>query len=196
MINGEEQPVYVEQKEQPAGWKTNLARFAALGLVILVSAALLNLRSQIQSLAALGYPGIFLAAAMSSATVLIPAPGLAIVFTMGSILHPAGVALAAGTGAALGEISGYLAGLSGRAVIERIEIYRRLSPYIRRYGPIAIFALGAIPNPTFDLAGVAAGALKMPFWHFLLAVWLAQVVKMFIFAYAGSFSLNWLFPGG
>ncbi len=169
-------------------------RFAALALVILVSVSLLSLRDQVQNLAALGYPGIFLAAMLSSATVLIPAPGLAIVFTMGSILNPLGVALAAGTGAAVGEISGYMAGLSGRAVIERIELYRRLKPKIIQYGPIAIFVLGVIPNPTFDLAGIAAGALKMPFWKFLLAVWAAQVLKMLAVSAAGSLSLNWLFP--
>ncbi len=189
------EPEKIEQTpvEKPASWRINLLRFLALALVILVSVSLLSLRDRIQELAGLGYPGIFLAALLSSATVLIPAPGLAIVFTMGSILHPIGVALAAGTGAAIGEISGYLAGLSGRAVIERMDIYQRVKPQIMKYGPWAIFVLGAIPNPTFDIAGIAAGALKMPFWKFLLAVWAAQIVKMLLFALAGSLSLNWLF---
>jgi uncharacterized membrane protein YdjX (TVP38/TMEM64 family) len=113
---------------------------------------------------------------------------------MGSILHPLGVALAAGTGAALGELSGYVAGLSGRAVIERMDLYQRVKPQVMKYGPFAIFVLGAIPNPTFDLVGIAAGALKMPLWKFFLAVWAAQIVKMLIFAFAGSLSINWLIP--
>lgn len=129
---------------------------------------------------------------ISSATVLVPGPGLAIVFTMGGILHPLGVALAAGSGAAVGEISAYLAGISGRAVIERMDLYRRIKPQIMKYGPLAIFVLGVIPNLTFDLAGIAAGALKMTFWKFFLAVWAAQVIKMLFIAFAGSFSLNWL----
>jgi membrane protein DedA with SNARE-associated domain len=184
----------IPSRDRPAGWRVNLFRFLALLLVILVSISLLSMRDRIQELAGLGYPGIFLAALLSSATVLIPAPGLAIVFTMGSILHPLGVALAAGTGAALGELSGYVAGLSGRAVIERIDLYQRVKPQVMKYGPFAIFVLGAIPNPTFDLVGIAAGALKMPLWKFFLAVWAAQIVKMLIFAFAGSLSINWLIP--
>jgi len=178
--------------EQPAGWRINLLRFIVLLAVILVSLLLINQREQIQRLAGVGYPGIFLTAMISSATVLIPGPGLAIVFTMGSILHPLGVALAAGSGAAVGEISAYLAGISGRAVIERMDLYRRIKPQILKYGPLAIFFLGVIPNPAFDLAGIAAGALKMTFWKFFLAIWAAQVIKMLIIAFAGSFSLNWL----
>jgi len=183
-----------EQTTQPAGPRRNLLRFVVLGLVILVSLALLSLRDQIRALAGLGYPGVFLTSMLSSATVLIPAPGLAIVYTMGHILNPWLIGLVAGSGAALGEISAYLAGISGRAVIERMELYRRVRPYVRRYGAIAIFVLGVIPNPTFDMAGIAAGALKMPFRAFLLAVWLAQIIKMTVFALAGAYSLNWLMP--
>jgi uncharacterized membrane protein YdjX (TVP38/TMEM64 family) len=42
----------------------------------------------------------------------------------------------------------------------------------------------------FDLAGAAAGALKMPLQKFLLWCWLGETVKMFIFAYAGASSLG------
>lgn len=178
--------------EQPAGWKVNLLRLLVLVAVVGVSLLLIQQRAQIQRLAGVGYPGIFVTALISSASVLVPGPGLAVVFTMGGILHPLGVALAAGSGAAVGEVSAYLAGISGRAVIERMDIYRRIKPQILKYGPLAIFVLGVIPNPTFDLAGIAAGALKMTFWKFFLAVWAAQVIKMTFIAFAGSFSLNWL----
>jgi len=171
--------------EQPAGWRVNLLRILVLVAVIGISLLLLHQREQIQRLAGVGYPGIFITAMISSATVLVPGPGLAIVFTMGGILHPFGVALAAGSGAAVGEISTYLAGISGRAVIERMDLYRRIKPQIMKYGPLAIFVLGVIPNPTFDLAGIAAGALKMTFWKFFLAVWGAQVIKMLFIAFAG-----------
>ncbi|PWH17869.1 MAG: hypothetical protein DDG60_01395 [Anaerolineae bacterium] len=175
-----------------SGWKVNLLRLMMLLGVVLLSLWLIQQRAHIQQMAGVGYPGIFITAMISSATVLVPGPGLAVVFTMGGILHPFGVALAAGSGAAVGEVSAYLAGISGRAVIERMDLYRRVKPQVLKYGPLAIFVLGAIPNPVFDLAGIAAGALQMPFWKFLLAVWAAQVVKMTFIAFAGSFSLNWL----
>lgn len=178
--------------EQPAGWKINLLRVLVLFAVVGFSLLLIHQRAQIQRLAGVGYSGIFVTAMISSASVFVPGPGLAIVFTMGGVLHPLGVALAAGSGAAVGEVSAYLAGISGRAVIERIDLYRRLKPQIMKYGPLAIFLLGVIPNPLFDLAGIAAGALKMTFGWFFLAVWAAQVIKMLLIAFAGSFSLNWL----
>jgi uncharacterized membrane protein YdjX (TVP38/TMEM64 family) len=172
--------------------KNTLLRVIALVSVIGVSLLLVRFRDQVQHLAAYGYPGIFLTALLSSATVLIPAPGLAIIFTMGAVFHPLGVALAGGAGAGLGELSGYLAGFSGQAIIERMDIYNRIAPRIQQYGAWGIFVLACIPNPTFDLAGIAAGALKIPVGQFILACVAGNTIKMLIFAYAGSLSLNWL----
>jgi membrane protein YqaA with SNARE-associated domain len=180
-------------EQQPGNQRTNMLRILGLVAVIGLSALIFALRDQVKVLTALGYPGIFLIAMLSNATVLFPAPGVAVVFAMGGVFHPLGVALAAGTGGAVGELSGYLAGWSGQAVVERMDMYERIAPYIKKYGPFGIAILAAIPNPFFDLAGVAAGALKMPFGWFFLAVWIGQIVKMLMFAYAGSLSLGWLF---
>ncbi len=174
-------------------FRTIAIRALALVVVIGLSAYLFSVRDQAQELAKYGYPGIFLLALLANATVLFPAPGLAVVFTMGSIFHPLGVALAAASGGALGELTGYLAGWSGQAVIERMDIYQKVSPYVQKYGLLAIFVLALIPNPTFDVVGIAAGALKIPLWKFLVTAWLALLIKMTAFAYAGSFSINWFF---
>jgi uncharacterized membrane protein YdjX (TVP38/TMEM64 family) len=157
-----------------------------------ITAGVYSLRQHIQDFAAYGYPGIFLVALLANATVFLPAPGIAVVFAMGGIFHPIGVALAAGTGGALGELSGFLAGFSGQAVIERTEIYARIDPWITKYGGWAILAFAAIPNPFFDLAGVAAGVSRMPLWRFLLFCWIGQIIKMGIFAFAGAYSITWL----
>ena len=100
--------------------------------------------------------------------------------------------LAAGTGGALGELSGYLAGFSGQAVVERTDIYEKISPWINKYGGWAILFLAAIPNPFFDIAGIAAGIAKMPLWKFLLFCWIGQLIKMAMFAFAGAYSIDWL----
>ncbi|HEY2981428.1 MAG TPA: VTT domain-containing protein [Anaerolineales bacterium] len=174
------------------GWKIAALRTLAFIAVVGITAFVFGIRERISEFAALGYPGIFLIAMLANATVFLPAPGIAIVFAMGSIFHPLGVGLAAGTGGALGELSGYLAGFSGRAVVERAGLYNRIHPWVTRYGPWTIMVLSAIPNPFFDLAGVAAGAGRMPLWQFLLFCWIGQLIKMTIFAYAGAYSLNWL----
>ena len=139
-----------------------------------------------------GYLGVFIVAFLAYATVLLPAPAIAIVFTWGSVFHPVGVAIAAGAGATLGEAMGYLAGFSGQLVLERVAFYQRLTKFMVKNGPLTIFVLSSFPNPLFDVAGAAAGALKMPLPKFLLYCWLGQTVKMFIISFAGSTSLGWI----
>ncbi len=173
--------------------RLTLARILALFVVVALSIFVFSIRDQAEELAVYGYPGIFVLSFLAYATVLLPAPGVAVVFTMGSVFNPIGVALAAGTGAALGELSGYLAGFSGQAVVERVEIYERLTKWMKRNGSLTVLVLAAIPNPFFDLAGVAAGSLKMHVVRFFFWCWIGEVIKMAIFAFAGANSLNYFF---
>jgi membrane protein DedA with SNARE-associated domain len=171
---------------------TLLLRILALVIVVGISVGVYLLRDQMQELAAFGYPGIFLIVLLSYATILLPVPGMAIVFAMSGVFHPLGVALAAATGGALGELSGYLAGYSGRAVIENWKAYSKITEWVRKHGGPAILILAALPNPLFDLVGVAAGVLKMPMHKFLLWCWPGQIIKMLYVAYAGYYSIDWL----
>jgi membrane protein DedA with SNARE-associated domain len=177
---------------KPFNWKSNLLRALALLAVVGLSVAVFSIRDRVEEFAAFGYPGVFLIALLANATVLLPAPGVAVVFAMGGIFNPIFVGLAAGTGGALGELSGYLAGYSGQAVIERTDIYARIEPWVRKYGGWAILVLSAIPNPFFDIAGVAAGISKMPMRRFLFFCWIGQLIKMTLFALAGAYSLTWI----
>jgi uncharacterized membrane protein YdjX (TVP38/TMEM64 family) len=172
-----------------------VARILAILVVIALTVFIYSVRDQAEELAVYGYPGIFLIAFMTNATVLLPAPGIAVVFAMGAIFNPVGIALAAGAGGALGELSGYLAGFSGQAVVEKTKIYTRLHTWIQLRGFWAVLILAALPNPFFDVAGVAAGILKMPLPKFMLAVWIGVTLKMFLFAWVGSTSLSWLLDG-
>ena len=167
-------------------------RVLTLLAILALTLYLYRVREQAEQLAIYGYPGIFLLALLANATIFLPAPGVAVVFAMGNVFHPWGVALAASLGGALGELSGYLAGFSGRAVIGSGEKQQRVAHWVQTYGPYAILLLAAIPNPVFDIAGIAAGVVKMPLWRFLLFCWLGQLLKMLFFAYAGHYSLNWL----
>ena len=168
--------------------RTNILRVLSLLLVIGITYYIFSIRDRIAEFEKYGYVGIFVVALLANATVLIPAPGLAIVSAMGSVFHPLGVGLAAGTGGAIGELSGYLAGFSGQAVIERTDIYERIKPWVQKFGGWAILVLSAIPNPFFDAAGIAAGIVKMPLRTFLISVWIGQLIKMTFFAYAGQSS--------
>lgn len=172
------------------GTRLALIRILALLFVIAISIFIYSIRDQAEKLAVYGYPGIFILSFLAYATVLLPAPGVAVVFTMGAVFNPVVVALAAGCGAALGELTGYMAGYSSQGVAGRAEIYDRLERWMRINGPLTILLLSAIPNPFFDLAGAAAGVLKMPVRKFLLFCWIGETVKMMAFALLGSLSIK------
>ena len=187
-------PASPEAESQTPFWKTRLFRLLVLGLVLAISAAIFAFRDRFAELAAVGYGGIFLVSLLSSATIILPAPSLALVFAMGSALPPVLVGLAAGAGEALGELTGYAAGFGGRAVIEEQETYIRLRNWMVRRGGITIFVLSVVPNPFFDLAGIAAGTLRYPVWRFLLTCWLGKTVKTTLVAWAGAQSLQIIKP--
>jgi membrane protein YqaA with SNARE-associated domain len=173
--------------------RTTILRIISFLAVVAISVWIFSIRDKASELAAFGYPGIFVISILANATVILPAPGVAVVFAMGGIFNPLIVGIVAGVGSALGELSGYLAGYSGQAVIERRGIYEKIHPYIGKYGAATIFVLAAIPNPFFDFGGIAAGALKMPIRTFLTWCILGKIIKMLVFAYAGAYSIDWLF---
>ena len=165
-----------------------LAVLAVIGITVYVY----SIRDQVEAFAQFGYFGAFLIMVIANATVILPAPGVAVVFAMGGVLNPLGVALAAGVGGTLGELTGYLAGYGGQAAVENTQIYNRILPWVQKYGAWVILVLSAIPNPFFDVAGIAAGIAKIPVWKFMLACWVGQTIKMTLFAYAGAYSIDWI----
>ncbi|WP_054522385.1 VTT domain-containing protein [Thermanaerothrix daxensis] len=173
-------------QEQRTRWLRILALVFAVGLTLFLY---LN-RHRVQHLQGYGYAGIFLVSLLTNATLILPIPGVLITSAMGAVFNPFWVALAAGSGAALGELSGYLVGFSGQGIVERAQWHDRIEPYIRRYGGLAILVMAFVPNPAFDVAGIIAGALKMPLRIFLFWCWLGKVLKMLIFAYSGALLLG------
>lgn len=171
-------------------WTSTPFRVLIILVVLGISLAVFLLRDQLVQLAALGYVGIFLVSLLGNATIILPAPSLVLVFAMGAALNPLLVGLAAGAGEALGELTGYAAGFAGRAVIEDRQTYKRLVAWMELRGGITVFVLSAIPNPFFDLAGIAAGTLSYPLWRFLLFCWLGKTLKTILVAWAGAQSVG------
>ncbi len=173
--------------------RIKVARVAALVFVVALTIILYINRENVRELEALGYPGIFLVSLFANATLILPVPGVLVTSMMGAVFNPFWVAIAAGSGASLGEISGYLAGFSGQGVVENTKWHQRFEIWMRKYGAIIVLILAFVPNPVFDVAGITAGILKMPLWKFLLYCWIGKVLKMLLFAYGGSYVLG-LFP--
>lgn len=186
--------VQPEDYNKPKGSRflTNILRILALFAVVAITLYIYSIRERVEQFAAFGYPGIFLIALLANATILLPAPGVAVIYAMGAIFNPLGVGLAAGAGGTIGELSGYLAGFSGQAVVERMDLYNRIRPWVDKYGGWAILVLSAIPNPFFDVAGIAAGIAKMPLPTFLIFTGVGQLIKMTLFAIAGHYSISFI----
>jgi uncharacterized membrane protein YdjX (TVP38/TMEM64 family) len=164
----------------------------AIGGAVAITALIVVFEDRLRDLGHLAYLGAFLAMLIGNATVILPVPGLAIVFALGATLNPLLLGLAAGPGAALGEMTGYLAGYGGSAVADNLKVYRTIERWMDRHGVIVIAVLAAIPNPLFDVAGMVAGVMRVRWWHFLLAAWIGKTIQAVVVAYAGALSLGWV----
>ena len=136
----------------------------------------------------LAYLLVFGITFLASCTIVIPAPGAAVVIAAASIWNPIIVAMVASVGSALGEITGYYAGYMGEKIIvdEQNTTYQRAVSWMKRYGIWTVMVIAAIPLVLFDVVGLIAGALRLPLWKFLLACWIGRIPKAFIEAYIGA----------
>ncbi|MDO8553992.1 MAG: VTT domain-containing protein [Candidatus Micrarchaeota archaeon] len=161
--------------------------FAVLTIILVFS-----LNNEIEKFKELGYLGLFIIAIASSATVLIPGPGRFIVLALGRSLDPILVGLIGGTGSAIGELTGYVAGRGASDIINTNSQFKKYKEWVEKYDVLAIFVLALIPNPVFDIAGLAAGALKIPVWRYLLATACGRILSFTILAYLGKLSLQYI----
>ena len=164
----------------------------SLLILVVVPVVLVTVGFDIDRVATFGYAGVFLASFLASTTIIFPAPGIAVVLVAAALFHPAWVALVAAVGGTLGEFTGYLAGYGGRVAIgERYgERHKRAERWMERHGSITLAVFAFMPFLIFDLAGIAAGALRFPFWKFLLACFAGRVPRSFYESYLGW----WILP--
>ena len=141
-----------------------------------------------------GYLGAFLISMVASATIILPAPGIAVVIAMGTALDPVMLGIVSGLGSAIGELSGYAAGASGRTLIpaSRREQFEWLHNLTERYGAALLFVLSAVPFPLFDFAGIIAGMLRMRVVTFVATVAAGKSIKYVIMILLGTAPLLYL----
>jgi membrane protein YqaA with SNARE-associated domain len=179
-----------EAVKQPILSRKLFLRVLILITVLGITASIFVFRDRVANLAAYGYLGAFLISLLSSATIILPVPGIAVIFALGATYNPYLIGLAAGAGSALGELSGYMAGYSGQVVFRKSKTYLRMEHWMRRRGGLVIFVLAFVPNPIFDLAGAAAGILRYPAWRFLLFCFLGKTPRSILVAFAGAYALQ------
>ena len=149
---------------------------------------------RVDELKAYGYLGAFLISLTFNATVILPAGNILILSALGAVLPSATmVGLVGGAGAAIGEITGYMAGYSGHGLAERSKMYCRVEGWMRRWGAMTIFIFSLVPF-VFDLAGIAAGVLRFPFWKFFLLCWLGRTILYIVAALLGAWGWQAVLP--
>ena len=173
-----------------ADWQSRdgLIRLGIFLAVIGIAVAALFFRDQL-TLSQVGYTGIALSTLVASGALVLPVPALATVCVASTALNPVFVGLIAGT---IGELTGYFLGYSGRGILSRRRLYQKLEGWMRRRGWLLLFLVSLIPNPIFDVVGVAAGALRYPLWGFLGVVWVGKLLKFLIVVYACKYSSEWI----
>ena len=176
---------------------SRVQRFLPLGFGLLITLAAAPLAIFItQQTGELGtygifaYPILFAVQALVSATIFLPAPGVAVVAAAGTILDPLWAGIIAGLGSATGELSGYLLGYYGRRAVptDTSRLWRLAERGFRRWGFIALIVIAGVPNPVFDALGILAGSLRYPLGRFWLATAAGKILKFLVISY-----LSWLF---
>jgi membrane protein DedA with SNARE-associated domain len=115
-----------------------------------------------------GYLGIFVMSLAGAMSIIVPVPDTIVIFTLAGlkiggnwVFAPELIALAATLGGAIGQLSGYLFGLSTKKVTtgkykKNMDFLGRL---FNKFGAIAIFAFALTPMPD-DLAFIPLGASR------------------------------------
>jgi membrane protein YqaA with SNARE-associated domain len=169
--------------------KTILSIFSII-LIVALTIFAYQMRDRVLSLQHYGYAGIFLIEFIANASVLLPIPGSLVAIAVAPLFNPLLLALTASLGAALGEIVAYVAGLSGSRLIHHPGWYDRIHTWLEKFGGITILLMAAIPNPLFDTAGLAAGALRMGITRFFFWCWAGKFINRLILVFSSAALLN------
>ena len=160
----------------------------SLALAVLFNHLLAPLKDNLQRYAWLAYIIVFGTSLLSNLTVVVPVSiGASIMVTAAGlgIYHPVLIALVAALGGAIGELGGYYAGALGKKVAfnDYPEAYERVSGWIDRYGMWAIAFIAFQPVIPIDVAGMVAGATKMPVHRFLIPCFIGKFPKYIVLCY-------------
>ena len=143
----------------------------------------------------IGYAGVWLLSFVGAASILVPIPGTAsacVVAAPAIGLNPLLLGVIAGSAEVLGEMSGYLAGLGGRDIMKNNRFYPRVRSMILKRGGLLLFVAGVVPNPLFDIAGMAAGSAGYPVRKFIPIVFVAKSIKSTWVAFACYAGIGWI----
>jgi len=154
-----------------------------------------------------GLVGLFVGAIISNATILLPLPFDLLIAIIGAnpqligfsgfyVFESIILALLVGFGAAIGEMTAYIIGLTGIKVAEKAskKQFRKLQMVrekLKKSGMVFIF-LGALTPFPFDLIGIASGLIRYDIWKFFAAAFVGKTIRYFLILYAGFLGISFI----
>lgn len=158
----------------------------AIFALLLLNVAVFMLPIDYHVFGAWAYPGVFLITFLANAAVALPIPYLPIV---GQVARTADfvplVVLTAAFASVLGESVAYAIGRIEKDLFSDHPVYRRLQRLVDRpiRAGLVLFVLAVPLNPLFDVAGIAAGALGIPYRVYFWSVFIGRLVRFAIFVW-------------
>jgi membrane protein YqaA with SNARE-associated domain len=179
-------PAQAQAEEAKGNWlKRNFVSLLMFFAVAGITVAMFIYQKEIARLQNWGYLGAFVISIAANATVVLPMPGLIVLVPMGAAFNPLYIGLAAGVGGAMGEMTAYVAGYSGRGIWQENKWYVRAVAWLKKWGMPVIFLFAVTPLP-LDVMGMAAGNLRYPAWKYYTACLPGKIIKYVAMAYAGK----------
>ncbi len=169
-------------------WRYKAQLTVGFCLAIIIPVYLL--RDRILSLGDWGYLGAFIINGLSSATIILPAPGGIVIAIMAQDFNPLLIGVASGLGGALGGSTAYIAGAINTGSARQSRWFLWIERLMRRFGGMIIFTFALIPILPGDLASLIAGGVRYPFRKYLLYNGAASMIKMTVIAYLGADALT------
>ena len=140
-----------------------------------------------------GYTGAFFISLFGNFTIFFPVPFAITIYAFGATLNPLLLGIVCGVGSTIGELTAYLVGWGGGAMLskrysKRLESAKLL---VQRYGMTVIFLFSLLPLPT-DLVLVPLGMLRYDLKKAMIAMSVGKVLMCITVAYAGRFSYTFV----
>lgn len=146
-----------------------MKRKAALSILGVITVAAISggllwkLMVQGDSLGQLGLIGVLIAAMLSHLTVVARDMFIPLFLPLASVYHPIILGTAAGTGAAIGEVTTYFLGWGVAESLEEMsDDEDRIARWINKYGLWAVLLVALTPLPDTPIV-ILAGSRKLPF---------------------------------
>lgn len=135
-----------------------------------------------------GFFGVFLVSLIGTIAIIVPVPYTLVILGLGAAgWNPILLAIAGGSGSAIGELSGYFLGYYGRRIISE-ERQRKMRYFLKlfgRYSPAAIFVFALTPLPD-DLLFIPLGILQYNLFKAFIPAILGKLLMCYILASFGK----------